>query len=200
MKPCECGCGNPAPLAPHNRRELGWIKGEPIRFIRGHQLRRYQGAFKGPLSYNWKGGRHQTPNGYIQVKAPGHPNANKRGFVTEHVLIASAILGRALPAGAVVHHINGQRNDNRAENLIICESVSYHRLLHVRIRAMEACGHPDWLVCMYCHQYGGPNELKRGRGRASWHPACSTRKARRARLEMTVQQAAQDATHKRSAA
>lgn len=36
MKLCECGCGQPAPIANHTRRALGHVKGQPIRFIRGH--------------------------------------------------------------------------------------------------------------------------------------------------------------------
>jgi|SRR6185295_118289 len=37
MKLCECGCGNPAPLAKETRTLRGYRKGEPIRFIFGHQ-------------------------------------------------------------------------------------------------------------------------------------------------------------------
>ena len=33
---CECGCGNPAPIATRNRYERGQIKGQPLRFISGH--------------------------------------------------------------------------------------------------------------------------------------------------------------------
>ena len=38
-KLCECGCGELAPLSPVNRRSRGWIKGRPMRFIEGHNLR-----------------------------------------------------------------------------------------------------------------------------------------------------------------
>lgn len=36
---CECGCGNPAPIARWNDRGRGHIKGQPIRFIHGHHNR-----------------------------------------------------------------------------------------------------------------------------------------------------------------
>lgn len=36
---CECGCGNPAPLASHTRKERGQVKGQPVRFISGHNSR-----------------------------------------------------------------------------------------------------------------------------------------------------------------
>jgi hypothetical protein len=35
-KPCECGCGQPAPVAKRNDRRLGVVRGQPRRFIRGH--------------------------------------------------------------------------------------------------------------------------------------------------------------------
>jgi hypothetical protein len=33
---CECGCGEPAPIAKRTDTRLGWVKGQSLRFIRGH--------------------------------------------------------------------------------------------------------------------------------------------------------------------
>ena len=33
---CECGCGLPAPLARCTDRRRGHVKGQPVRFIKGH--------------------------------------------------------------------------------------------------------------------------------------------------------------------
>ena len=33
---CQCGCGDPAPLASRTRPDLGHVKGQPIKFILGH--------------------------------------------------------------------------------------------------------------------------------------------------------------------
>lgn len=33
---CECGCGERTRLAPATIKRLGWVKGEPIRFVKGH--------------------------------------------------------------------------------------------------------------------------------------------------------------------
>lgn len=33
---CECGCGEPAPLARQTDAKRGYVKGQPIRFIAGH--------------------------------------------------------------------------------------------------------------------------------------------------------------------
>ena len=51
------------------------------------------------------------------VKAPGHPRGKRQGYVFEHILVMEEYLGRHLIPGENIHHINGQRADNRLENL-----------------------------------------------------------------------------------
>lgn len=36
---CECGCGGKAPLAAYSQASRGYVRGEPLRFISGHQHR-----------------------------------------------------------------------------------------------------------------------------------------------------------------
>lgn len=55
--------------------------------------------------------------GYVVVKQPDHPRANKAGYVPQHTLVMEAHLGRYLCEDEVVHHINHDRGDNRIENL-----------------------------------------------------------------------------------
>jgi hypothetical protein len=40
IKLCECGCGQPAPIATQNHTRLRYVKGEPLRFIKGHNPHR----------------------------------------------------------------------------------------------------------------------------------------------------------------
>lgn len=39
IKLCECGCGSPAPISKVNWQAKGYIKGQPLRYIAGHQVR-----------------------------------------------------------------------------------------------------------------------------------------------------------------
>lgn len=36
---CQCGCGEIVPIATKTDRRAGWVKGEPLRYIRGHATR-----------------------------------------------------------------------------------------------------------------------------------------------------------------
>lgn len=59
-----------------------------------------------------------------------------------HRLVAERVLGRALPPGADVHHINENKLDNRRCNLLICPSRKYHMELHQRMKVRDAGGDP----------------------------------------------------------
>jgi len=60
---------------------------------------------------------------YKMVMFKGHPNANVKGMISEHRLVMSLHLGRPLLSNENVHHINGNRKDNRLENLELWSEV-----------------------------------------------------------------------------
>jgi len=92
----------------------------------------------------------------------------------EHVLIAEKILGKPLPKGAVVHHVNGDGRDNRPENLVICQNQAYHLLLHMRAEAYDACGRADWRRCGYCEKYEPQENMYNDRGTVFYHASCKS--------------------------
>jgi len=58
------------------------------------------------------------PNGYRLVKVgPIYEGAYRNGWALEHRVVMEQSLGRSLLPSERVHHRNGQRNDNRIENL-----------------------------------------------------------------------------------
>jgi len=72
-------------------------------------------------------------NTYKNLYRPSHPMADRWGQVREHRMVMSDHLGRVLRSDEVVHHKNGDRRDNRLENLELT-SPSAHAKGHQPIR------------------------------------------------------------------
>lgn len=117
-------------------------------------------------------------DGYVRLYRPEHPKAGSNGYVMEHVLVAEKAIGKYLPDGAVVHHINELRGDNRNENLLVCDRA-YHATLHARMRARQATGNPNWLRCSLCKTHDAPENLsvmkprKPGHIPPAYHKECA---------------------------
>lgn len=106
----------------------------------------------------------------LKLGPRGDGSVNKRGYrmflvdgkrVGEHILVATRALGKPLPADACVHHVDENRANNRNDNLVICPDNAYHMALHMRLKALRACGNSDWRRCAHCKTYSDPAGMNR---------------------------------------
>jgi hypothetical protein len=75
------------------------------------------------------------------------------GAGREHVAIAERAIGKPLPMGAEVHHVDGNKRNNASANLVICQDHDYHMLLHARARIIRAGGqHGIHRICTRCRE------------------------------------------------
>jgi len=143
VKLCECGCDQPVnnPRAHYIRGHNRSVKG--VRIPRGKckcgcgleiLTTEPSGTLYYPNHYKSPGrprrkGQYVRSDGYILIRKPEHPFAQCSGNILEHRLIMEQHLGRYLKPNEVIHHINGIRDDNRLENLILFKR-SKHQALH----------------------------------------------------------------------
>lgn len=122
------GCTSPAKL-------LGFCRFHYMRFRSNTRLDKPFGTRDGEFS-----------NCYPKAAGTG---SRKR----LHVAIAEKALGKPLPLGAEVHHVDEVKSHNWNSNLVICQSHAYHSLLHLRARILKAGGDPNTQrICSHCKQ------------------------------------------------
>lgn len=66
---------------------------------------------------NWMGGKFKVHDYWMIWIGKDHPNANKRGYIPEHRYIMTKKIGRPLKKYEVVHHIDGNKENNDPNNL-----------------------------------------------------------------------------------
>lgn len=113
---CACGCGQPTSLATKTNRRLGHVRGQPVRFRRGHHGRKPDYRVEGDC-WIWA---KSFIKGYGQVKI-------NRQMRLAHRLYYERAYGR-IPAGAHLHHVCGEPRCVRPEHLVALSPLEHRRL------------------------------------------------------------------------
>lgn len=106
------------------------------------------GRFLREKSSQWKGGRYKAGQ-YWHVMVATLPSdaqtlarqMTSRTYILEHRIVAAQAIERAIRANEVVHHINGDKEDNRPENLEVVPRAAHsvhHRAIERRLASALA--------------------------------------------------------------
>jgi hypothetical protein len=136
------------------------VDSEVIRYhMKRHGIeRRVSSSCPGNLNGSWSGGRTIDKDGYVLVHAPGMTESRKNGYMLEHRLVMTQLLGRPLLPTEVVHHKDGNKQNNHPVNLEIygCNADHLKDELSGRIPnwsaegkqrsldALQLANHPAW--------------------------------------------------------
>jgi len=133
---CRCGCGTEIPF---------------VSKCRGLQRFAHNHHSKGMNHGMWKGGKVATTQGYFKNMKKDHHFADNDGYVHEHRLVWEEHNNAVLLSWADVHHINGNKQDNRIENL---EAMMHrqHTTRHTSGHRFALRRHKDMSnrFCMVC--------------------------------------------------
>src|SRR5438132_812477 len=101
-KLCECGCGQETSLAKWSDRRFGWIKGEPVRFISGHNRRRSPLPYVvDPATGCWEWQRAKQNKGYGLVAVGAKMQLAHRVYYEAHI--------GPIPPDLQIDHLCGNR-------------------------------------------------------------------------------------------
>lgn len=135
---CKCGCGS--------------VVSEGRMFISGHNLKHlkktesHKNKIAKAQKESWKNNNERLCFGRQPRKPVGSKTIDAHGYVLvkekdgaahwkkEHILIIENVIGRKLIPGEVIHHINGNRADNREENLFLCSNMSEHNNIEKTVK------------------------------------------------------------------
>lgn len=123
---CRCGCGGKTPVSDRTEKVRGYVKGEPRKFINGHQARRYRNEYTvtncGYETPCWISNKRPDSSGYTYDRKGGRS-------IGLHRLYYERKYGLIAP-GKEAHHLCEQRKCCNPDHI---QPVT--RLEHGRLRS-----------------------------------------------------------------
>lgn len=95
---------------------------------------------RGQRHHRWNRGVVRSSHGYVKIRVGvSHPLANPNGYAYEHLVVWCSA-GKPRPrSDQVIHHTNGEKTDNRIENLRVIRRGS-HNSIHNGYRGRDELG------------------------------------------------------------
>ena len=113
---------------------------------------------------DFKVDRVKTGN-YVTIYMPEHPRAIN-GYVLKHIVVMETVLKRYVQLPEVVHHIDGNKNNNNIDNLMLFPNNAAHIKYHKQIRmetnkrrSKKDSDKTKLVKCAYCKVYDNPSNM-----------------------------------------
>ena len=176
---CECGCGKPTRIATRDQARYGHVKGQPVRFVPGHQWRQdrkeadyYRVEDRGYSTHCWTWQFSINRHGYALIKVKNSDGTYQtklahRVFYERHL--------ESIPSGLTIDHLCRNRE---------CVNPAHMEPVSVRENVLRGEGitaqNARKTHCLNGHSYDEANTyVSKGGGRQC--RACTATRARKRR-------------------
>lgn len=90
---------------------------------------KHENHAKASAQHRWVAGSRQGSTGHVKIRVGrGHPLADPNGWAYEHTVVWVSA-GNSRPGQSeVLHHVNGDKTDNRIENLRLMTRAEHNHL------------------------------------------------------------------------